>query len=204
MLFESVILDVFNKFPSQKLLREKRAVRELLAQKRRMLTKEQVAEYSSQILAQVEQLNCFQAAKTVLIYYPTKNEVDLLPLVKKYKKEKTLLFPVVRGHQMMACPYEGNAKMHRGKYNIPEPTTDPFQGNIDLILVPGVGFDCNCNRLGRGGGYYDRYVQSFARKSVLVGVGYDFQLIEEVPVGRHDKRLDYVVTSTAVFKSKKD
>ena len=152
MLFESVLLDIRKLFPSQKLLREKNQMRELLAQKRRLLTKEQILEQSALIISQLEQLPCFQSAKTVLLYYPMHNEVDLLPLIKKYKKEKTFLFPVVHRKWMTACPYEGNAKMHRGKYNIPEPTTDPYKGQIDLILVPGVAFDKQGNRLGRGGG----------------------------------------------------
>ena len=204
MLFESVFLDIFRLLPSQKLRREKNQVRELLAQKRRLLTKDKVQELSAEVLAQLEQLPAFQSAKTLLIYYPTHNEVDVLPLIKRYKKEKTFLFPVVHRRAMTACPYEGNAKMHRGKYNIPEPTTAPFTGKIDLILLPGVGFDLYGNRLGRGGGYYDRYLSKLKRETILVGVGYDFQLIEEVPADRRDKRLHYIVTSHGITKAKMD
>ncbi len=204
MLFESVFLDIFRLLPSQKLRREKNQVRELLAQKRRLLTKDKVQELSAEVLAHLEQLPAFQSAKTVLIYYPTHNEVDVLPLIKRYKKEKTFLFPVVHRRDMTACPYEGNAKMHRGKYNIPEPTTAPFTGKIDLILLPGVGFDLYGNRLGRGGGYYDRYLSKLKRETILVGVGYDFQLIEEVPADRRDKRLHYIVTSHGITKAKMD
>lgn len=204
MLFESVFLDIFRLLPSQKLRREKNQVRELLAQKRRLLTKDKVLELSAEVLAHLEKLPAFQSAKTVLIYYPTHNEVDVLPLIKRYKKEKTFLFPVVHRRTMTACPYEGNAKMHRGKYNIPEPTTDPFTGKIDLIILPGVGFDLYGNRLGRGGGYYDRYLSKLKRGTILVGVGYDFQLIEEVPADRRDKRLHYIVTSHGITKAKMD
>jgi 5-formyltetrahydrofolate cyclo-ligase len=204
MLFESVFLDIFRLLPSQRLRREKNQVRELLAQKRRLLTKDKVQELSAEVLAHLEQLPAFQSAKTVLIYYPTHNEVDVLPLIKRYKKEKTFLFPVVHRRAMTACPYEGNAKMHRGKYNIPEPTTAPFTGKIDLILLPGVGFDLYGNRLGRGGGYYDRYLSKLKRETILVGVGYDFQLIEEVPADRRDKRLHYIVTSHGITKAKMD
>ncbi|MBR2449973.1 MAG: 5-formyltetrahydrofolate cyclo-ligase [Paludibacteraceae bacterium] len=204
MLFESVFLDIFRLLPSQKLRREKNQVRELLAQKRRILTKDMVQQLSAEVLAHLEQLPAFQSAQTVLIYYPTHNEVDVLPLIKRYKKEKTFLFPVVHRRSMTACPYEGNAKMHRGKFNIPEPTTEPYIGKIDLIILPGVGFDLCGNRLGRGGGYYDRYLANIKRGTVLVGVGYDFQLIEEVPAARHDKRLGYIVTNRGITKAKMD
>ena len=95
MLFESVFLDIFRLLPSQKLRREKNQVRELLAQKRRILTKDMVQQLSAEVLVHLEQLPAFQSAQTVLIYYPTHNEVDVLPLIKRYKKEKTFLFPVV-------------------------------------------------------------------------------------------------------------
>ena len=205
MLFESVIIDLLRFLPSNKLLAEKRQVRELLAQKRRLLTKEDVTNQSALVVAAIEQMACFQSAKTVLIYYPTHNEVDVLSLIKKHKKTKTFLFPVTHRHSMDACPYEGNAKMHRGKYNIPEPTTAPYKGPIDLIIVPGVGFDKSGNRLGRGGGYYDKFITAVGKNTQLIGVGYDFQLIEEVPANRRDKKMDYIVTpTTGAVKIKRD
>ena len=205
MLFESVFIDILKFLPSNKLQQEKKRLRELLAQKRRLLSKDEVAELSSKIVVAVEQMPCFQEAKTVLIYYPTHNEVDLLPLIKRYKKEKTFLFPVVHRKAMVACPYEGNSKMHRGKFNIPEPTTPPYTGHIDMVLVPGVAFDKSGNRLGRGGGYYDRFIACLGRNTTLVGVGYDFQLVDKVPASRRDKRMQYIITPTnGVVKVKRD
>lgn len=205
MLFESLILDIIRRLPSQKLLREKKIVRELLAQKRRILSKEMVQQQSELLLAHVEQLSAFKTAKTVLIYYPTHNEVDLLPLIKRYKKEKTFLFPVVHRKSMTACPYEGNDKMHRGKFRIPEPTTAPYSGKIDLILLPGIGFDKAGNRLGRGGGFYDRFIAKQPKDTILVGVGYDFQLEDEIPAGRRDRCLHYIITPThGILQAKRD
>ena len=205
MLFETNILELLKFLPGQKLQQEKKRLRELLKQKRRILTKEQVAEQSAIILAHLEQLPSFVVAKTVLIYYPTHNEVDLLPLIKKYKREKTFLFPVVHRQTMDACPYEGNAKMHRGQFNIPEPTTEPYKEPIDLIILPGVGFDKHGNRLGQGGGYYDRFLATGHKQSMLVAVAYDFQLVEKVPTNRRDKKMDYIVLPTkGVIQTKRD
>lgn len=205
MLFESVILDLFRLLPSEKLNKEKKSMRELLAQKRRLMTKDQIQEQSSLLLSYLEQLPAFRDSKTVMIYYPAHNEVDVLQLIKRYKREKTFLFPVVKRRNMVACPYEGNDKMHRGKYNIPEPTTDPYTGKIDLVVVPGVGFDERGNRLGRGGGYYDVFLNRVSKDTVLVGVGYDFQLVDEVPVNRRDKRMNYIITpNVGVIKAKRD
>ena len=91
MLFESNIRELLKYLPSYRLRREKQQMRELLVQKRRIMSAEERASQSAAILAQLEQMQCFRDAKTVLLYYPVNNEVDVLPLFKKYKKEKTLL-----------------------------------------------------------------------------------------------------------------
>ncbi len=192
MLFETNIRDLLHLLPSYRIKAAKADMRELLSQKRRLLTDEQVAAESAQIIEQLEQMTCFREAKTILLYYPIHHEVDLRALFKKYKHEKTLLLPVTHKKTMDACPYMGNALMKRGKFNIPEPQTPPFKGKIDLILIPGVAFDKQCNRLGRGGGYYDRFLPHH-RHATLVGVGYDFQLVDEVPMTRRDIRLDRVI-----------
>jgi 5-formyltetrahydrofolate cyclo-ligase len=93
---------------------------------------------------------------------------------------------------MTANPYEGNDKMHRGKVGIPEPTTPPFEGDIDVIIVPAVAFDKEGNRLGRGGGYYDRFLKKQSH-ATFIGVGYDFQLVDEVPVRKHDQKMHRII-----------
>ena len=169
-----------------------------------MLSDVDVRENSEKLIDHLVQMEAFRTARTVLIYYPAHNEVDLLSLIKKYKHTKTFLFPVAHRKYMVACPYEGNEKMRRGKFNIPEPTTNPFTGKIDMVIVPGLAFDKHGNRLGRGGGYYDRYIGSLSHVS-LVGVGYDFQLVNKVPTNLLDKRMNYVVTPTlGVIKTKRD
>ncbi len=205
MLFESNILDFLKLLPSRRRQQAKRKMRELLSQKRRILTQEMVRENSDKVVALVEQLPAFQTAKTVLIYYPTRNEIDVLSLIKKYKRTKTFLFPVVHRRGMTACPYEGNDKMHRGKFNIPEPTTTPYEGKIDLTIVPGLAFDTKGNRLGRGGGYYDRFISATKSQSLLVGVGYDFQIVDKVPTNLFDKHMNYVISPTkGIIKIKRD
>lgn len=205
MLFDSNILHLLRILPCCKKQQEKMRLRELLSQKRRMLTPEMVHENSNKLVALIEHLPAFQSAQTVLIYYPIRNEIDVLSLIKKYKQTKTFLFPVVQNKSMIACPYDGNEKMHRGKYNIPEPTTLPYDGKIDLTIVPGVAFDAKGNRLGRGGGYYDRYITTTKSHSLLVGVGYDFQIIDKVPTNILDKHMDYVIAPTkGIIKIKRD
>ena len=191
MLFESNIKDLLRLLPKNKLHRAKQKMRELIIQKRRMLLQEDRQRMSAEILAQLEQMTCFCEAKTILLYYPVNNEVDVLPLFKRYK-DKTLLLPVSHRKKMTASPFEGNEKMHRGKFRIPEPTTPTFTGNIDLIIVPAVAYDKQGRRLGRGGGYYDRFLKKYPN-AMFIGVGYDFQLVEEVPAEHHDQKVHRII-----------
>lgn len=192
MLFESNIKDLISLLPQCRLHRAKQRMRELLIQKRRMLSAEERTAQSELILSQLEKMTVFREAKTVLLYYPKNNEVDVLPLFKRYKRDKVLLLPVTHRNGMTANPYEGNDKMHRGKVGIPEPTTPPFEGNIDVIIVPAVAFDKEGNRLGRGGGYYDRFLKKQTH-ATIIGVGYDFQLVDEVPVRKHDQKMHRII-----------
>ena len=192
MLFEANIKDLLSLLPQRRLHRAKQSLRELLIQKRRMLSAEERSAQSALILSQLEKMTVFQEAKTVLLYYPKNNEVDVLPLFKRYKRDKVLLLPVTHRRGMTANPYEGNDKMHRGKMGIPEPTTPPYEGEIDLIIVPAVAFDKQGNRLGRGGGYYDRFLKKQSH-ATFIGVGYDFQLVDEVPVRKHDQKMHRII-----------
>ena len=192
MLFEANIKDLLSLLPQRRLHRAKQSLRELLIQKRRMMSAEERTAQSALILSQLEKMTVFQEAKTILLYYPKNNEVDVLPLFKRYKRDKVLLLPVTHRRGMTANPYEGNDKMHRGKVGIPEPTTPPYEGEIDLIIVPAVAFDKQGNRLGRGGGYYDRFLKKQSH-ATFIGVGYDFQLVDEVPVRKHDQKMHRII-----------
>lgn len=191
MLFETNIRDLLKLLPSKRVHRAKQQMRELLIQKRRMLSTEDKRRLSDAILHQLEQMHVFREAKSILLYYPKDNEVDVLPLFKRHK-DKTLLLPVTHRKYMTAHPFKGNEKMHRGKFGIPEPTTEPYMGDIDVIIVPAVAFDKSGYRLGRGGGYYDRFLKKQPH-ATLIGVGYDFQLVDEVPALNHDQKVHRII-----------
>lgn len=194
MLFESQVHDFWSILPWIRTRREQRALRAIVEQKRRIMTKEQVAEQSALIMAQLEQMSAFREAKTVLLYYPIHNEVDLRPLLSKYKGQKIFLLPVTHRHSMEVRPYDGEDMMRRGRLGVPEPQTSTYRGHIDLIIVPGVVFDQHRHRIGRGGGYYDRFLrkQLTAKK---VGVCYLFQLKKHtIPHSWRDQKLDRIIT----------
>ena len=79
------------------------------------------------------------------------------------------------------------------KYGIPEPASGK-KIVPNILLVPLVAFDKNCNRIGYGGGYYDRYIKKI-KKIITIGLGYSFQRINQIPADKYDVKLDFIVTN---------
>ena len=194
MLFESQIHDFLMWLPWVRIRREQAALRAIVEQQRRMMSAEEVAEQSAAIMAQLEQMSAFREAQTVLLYYPIHNEVDLRPLLTKYEGQKTFLLPVTHRRSMEVRPYDGEDMMRKGHFGVPEPQTETWRGSIDLIIVPGVVFDQHCHRIGRGGGYYDKFLAKHLRAK-KIGVCYSFQLKKHtIPHLLRDQKMDRVVT----------
>lgn len=196
MLFAGQIHDLKALLPWSRLKKQKRALREILEQRRRVYDSSKATLDSQTLVERISQLPQFQQAKTVMLYMPIHNEVNLQGLLDRYQDQKTFLLPVTHRRSMKAHPYAGEENMKRGKYRVAEPTTPPYKGSIDLILVPGVAFDKQLHRLGRGGGFYDKFLRQHSR-SFTLGVGYDFQIHKtEIPHTILDTKLNAVITPT--------
>ena len=194
MLFEAQIHDLKMLLPWVSARREQAALRAIVEQQRRILTKEQVAADSERIMAQLEQMSAFREAQVVLLYYPVHNEVDLRPLLTKYEGRKTFLLPVTHRRSMEVRPYDGEDMMRKGRLGVPEPQTETYKGSIDLIIVPGVVFDQHCHRIGRGGGYYDKFLAKHLT-TTKIGVCYSFQMKKHsIPHLWKDQKVDRVIT----------
>ena len=193
MLFSAQYSDLRLILPWIRIRREQRAMRAIAEQRRRIMTKEEVAADSALIMEQLEKMSAFRDAKVILMYYPIHNEVDLRPLLTKYS-DKTFLLPVTHRRSMEVRPYDGEDMMRKGRMGVPEPQTSTYKGAIDLIIVPGTLFDQHCHRIGRGGGYYDRFLRKhpYCKK---IGVCYAFQLKKHtIPHLWLDQKVDRVVT----------
>lgn len=195
MLFESQLHDLVAVLPWVSTKTAKDKMRAIDTQKRRILTPETVKEESDKVIARIENMHHFQRAKVVFVYFPVHNEIDLRPLVQKYAGEKMFLFPALthRSHHMEVRVYEPHTPFVKGTFGIPEPNTKVYHGPIDLALVPGVSFDRHYWRVGRGGGYYDRFLKKYS-SVFCVGVCYDFQLHKTVPHWLGDKKMNRIVT----------
>ena len=143
--------------------------------------------------------------KKILIggYYPVNNEIDDIQILKEFNKRnyKTSL-PVIKSNFEMdfySWSYFESLKIN--KFGIPEPYKKK-KIYPDVILVPLVAFDANLNRLGYGGGYYDRIIQKLENKKKIlkIGLAFSFQRVKKVPIFKYDKKLDYILTEKLTLK----
>ncbi len=179
-----------------KIMDEKKVLRMEIRQLKRVCPLEERRRKSLSVWEAVERDEVFLQAETVLAYWSMDDEVYTHDFVNKWAGSKTLLLPCVKGDELELRYFDGEERLQPGEgYAIPEPVGALFTdwGKIDLILVPGVAFDKSGNRLGRGKGYYDKVLKQTG--AYKLGVCFDFQLVERVPVEPHDVKMDRVVAS---------
>lgn len=150
---------------------------------------------SAEILKKVEEHPRFQAAQTVLLYHSLKDEVQTHDFIERWSQHKQILLPVVVGDELELRIYEGRQSLHIGAFGIEEPTGAVFTAyqDIPVAVIPGVGFDRNGNRLGRGRGYYDRLLPRLTH-TYKIGICFPFQVIDKIPTEPQDIPMNEVIT----------
>lgn len=165
---------------------------------KRAVPMEEKLRRSEAVMRRVEELAEFRRAKVVLLYWSMADEVQTHAFVERWYREKTLLLPCVQGDDLVLRRYTGPECMVSGEqFGIGEPTGPEWTdlGAVELIVVPGVAFDSEGNRMGRGRGFYDRLLKSTPR-ATKVGVAYDFQLLDHIATEPHDVSMDRVITES--------
>jgi 5-formyltetrahydrofolate cyclo-ligase len=176
-------------------MQTKAQIRAEITRKKKQHTQEELGLLSAQVWNQLENHPLFQSARTVLLYYSLPDEVQTHAFVEKWSKKKTIILPVVKGNELELREYTGKANLKPGNFHIEEPVgkaiTNPDA--INLALIPGISFDRQGNRLGRGKGYYDRLLQKDSLYKI--GICFQFQLRETpLPADDWDKPMDEVWT----------
>ena len=159
------------------------------------------SEKSLEISAKLFKMREYQEAKKILFYASFGGEVKTESMIKQALKDsKVVGLPKVDQTTKDMTFYQVHnleKDLKKGSYGIPEPNVDEQNAlskvRADLVIVPGVAFDKNNNRLGRGGGYYDRFLSTLPSEIPSVGLGFDFQLLDCLPnVRAHDISVSYV------------
>jgi 5-formyltetrahydrofolate cyclo-ligase len=156
---------------------------------------------SAQVCARLKTQAFWKNAAAILFFAPLPDEVDIWPLLEEaLAAGKTVALP--RFNQTSQSYVAGRVKNLRseivtGKLGIREPDAHCLEipsTQLDLVLTPGVAFDSQGRRLGRGKGYYDRLLRDV--RGVKCGIGFEEQIVNEVPTGPRDARLDFILTPT--------
>ena len=131
-------------------------------------------------------------------YYPYNYEINSIHILEKFEKKKyRISLPKIRKNsQMDFFQWSLKDPLTINKYGIPEPISTKIQ-YPNILLVPLVAYDKNLNRLGYGGGFYDRYIKKIRKKKdvITIGFSYSFQKIKQIKINKHDIKLDFVLTN---------
>jgi len=175
---------------------------------RAALSIEQLEQAAQALAAKIVVLDAYQQAQQVAAYFAVNGEIGLNPLIDHaLAAGKQVYLPNLDQESLRFSPYFHAQKMRINKFRLPEPDVgdeemlEPAQ--LDLVLAPLVVFDADRNRIGMGGGFYDRSFalrkDSRVTRPVLIGVAHELQKVEQIIPEDWDVRLDMIVTEQAVY-----
>lgn len=172
---------------------EKKAMRKLMRESKAALPAEEKILKSKRIFEYIESQSWFKEAKVVMCYWSLPDEVFTHEFCLKWMKSKTLLLPRMVGPDIVPVVFEGTL-VKEPVLGVEEPQGEEYRQTdmINVILVPGVAFDRDGNRLGRGKAFYDKFLRS--THALKVGVCFEEQLAEKIPTDHHDLPMDKVVS----------
>lgn len=180
---------------------EKNEIRRKVKSLRIMLSESERRSAAADVFSRLEQTAAFLLAEKILMYHSLPDELFTHDFLGKWASRKRFYLPRVNGVNLEILPYD-ESRLELGSFHIEEPTgndtVDPSE--IELVVVPAVAYDRKGNRLGRGKGFYDRLLKT--TKATKVGVGFEFQLVEELPTEPHDVAMDIIITqnNTIIIK----
>lgn len=175
---------------------QKKDIRKIILRKRKEMPDHDVRAYSEQVCKHIMDYPVYQASKNICLYMPVHNEVDTTFLIEPALDHgKNIWLPRVFDGRMDFFAYDRDTGLIQGAYNIMEPDSLVMleEDNNTLIVMPGAVFSETHDRIGYGGGYYDRYLTEHPECKTLA-VCYEFQIQKEIPVEEHDMKPDAIMT----------
>ena len=181
-------------------LEKKEELRRKLLEKRRSLSESVRRKKSRSILNKLLSEKAFINSDRVALYFPIDGEVDTLEIFKKcIDLEKKVFLPKTQGSRLVFLRTKNLEELVSGPFNIPEPASHVERAEeLDLILVPGIGFDFSGNRIGYGKGFYDRFLKDVSRR-ISFALAYRFQVLESVPAFKTDVRAGHIITEEGII-----
>src|SRR5918994_1120611 len=177
----------------------KTALRFALLSQRNSLSTENAESWSRSIQARLLETPLYRSARAIALYSSLQNEVATEQIRDhSLRNGKRVVYPrLLPKRSLELVEIESATELVRGKAGIAEPIGDKIlsHGEVDLLLiVPGVAFDANGNRLGRGQAWYDHVIRQWGPRATPVGLAYEFQVIDHVPVDPWDEKVVFIAT----------
>ena len=182
----------------------KNDIRNLLKNKRLNLSKDEVLAKSRQIKKRLYRIDEFKKAKNILFYISYDGEVFTHDVIKEAFFDKIVVVPISnkKDYSLILSKLNSFKDLEEGPYGILEPKKERIKeisiDEIDLIIVPGIAYDINGNRIGHGKGYYDRLLKN--TNAIIVALAFEFQIMENIPTDEHDKPVDIIITEKRIIK----
>lgn len=175
---------------------QKKALRQEINVLKRQYSASDLKSFSLPIITEMLSFNSVKEADCIMLYSSMPDEVNTQEAIELlHGQGKKILLPVVVSKtEMEIREYTGPDNMKIGPYHIPEPIGKAYivYQEIDVIIVPGVAFDRQGNRMGHGRGYYDRFFRHVPN-ALKIGICFPFQLVPTVPADVFDVRMDYII-----------
>ena len=181
-------------FNTNSIIEQKKLLRQQIKERKATVDRSTFKHLSNLIIEQVEQTEEFRNSKTILAYWSLPDEVQTHDFVLKWYQKKRILLPLVVGDVLELRHFTGMECMEKGPaFGILEPQkgTPASINEVDMVIVPGLAFDLNGNRMGRGKGYYDKLLKE--KNIFRLGVCFNFQLVPQVPVDDYDIPMNRVI-----------
>ncbi|MFI3293309.1 MAG: 5-formyltetrahydrofolate cyclo-ligase [Rikenellaceae bacterium] len=174
----------------------KKTIRRAMRTKNLSIDKELRENYANEIFMAIESDELFKNATTIALYASLSDELPTDTIINRWSQTKRILLPRIGEDCAMEFYQYYISDIESGAYGILEPQGDYpiYIADIDLIIVPGVAFTLDGKRLGRGKGYYDRYLSRADFRAHTIGVCYAHQILDDLPTEEHDVVLDMVAT----------
>ncbi len=193
-------------------MKSRSEIRMNMRQRRRSLPAPARAHLAHRLCRRLSVSLPLRRSRRIAVYLPNDGEIDLRPLIRRlWKNGKECYLPVLNRNRLWFMPYTKETPLYDNRFGIPEPVlparTRCPSASLDLVLTPLVAFDGHGNRLGMGGGYYDRTFafltsRNHWKRPLIIGVAYGFQRLEHIPTHSQDVPLRGIATEDGMERFK--
>ncbi len=180
-------------------------MRKILLDRRDQISSTQKENLDEEIFKKFIKSTFYKNAKTIFIFVSFGSEVNTHKIIEQAISDgKNICVPKINSKEkgMEVFKIEGMADLKEGYYGVLEPFVDRSkvaEEEIDLVVVPGIGFDINGYRLGYGGGFYDKFFNNMKKEVPKIALGYNVQMVDEVTTEEHDERVNGLITETHTY-----